>query len=89
MFVLVFAFIITICGTTAAATPSQSTTINTHNNTTISTVTTNKTSHNGYSIINGTVTINRYDNGTYYSVQGATITVNSTGANSRVLGNAQ
>ena len=86
MFIFAFAFVITICGTTAAATPSQSTTINTHNNTTTNSITTNNTNHNGDPIINGTVTINRYDNGTYYPVQGATITVNSTGTNSRVLG---
>ena len=86
MFILAFAFVLTICGTTAAATPSQSTTINTHNNTTANSIATNNTNHNGDPIINGTVTINRYDNGTYYPVQGATITVNSTGTNSRVLG---
>ena len=45
-----------------------------------------KQDQKGDPIITGTVTINKYGTGTYYPVQGATITVNSTGSNSRVLG---
>ena len=91
MFVLAFVFIVTICGAASAALPLQSTTTTHTNNTTINSTlqtakaTTNSSGSKGDPIITGTVTINRYVNGTYYPVQGATITVNSTGTNSRIL----
>ena len=81
LFVLAFAFVITICGTAAAATPQQNTTINSHNNSsTLSTLQTNskvkKTVSKGDPIINGTVTINEY--GAIRKLSNATVTVNST-----------
>ena len=94
LFVLAFAFVITICGTAAAATPQQNTTINSHNNSsTLSTLQTNSkkatskaknTSPIADPIITGTVTINEY--GHIRVLKGATVTVNSTASNSKVLG---
>ena len=80
LFVLAFAFIITICGTASAATPQQNTTITSHNNSsTLSTLQTNsnvkKTVSKGDPIINGTVTINEY--GAIRNLSNATVTVNS------------
>ena len=94
MLILAFAFIITVSGAAAAATPQLNTTINDNSNLTtvnstlqtINAKTTKKSSSKGDPIITGTVTINEYDNGIYVPVKGATITVNSTGSNSRVLG---
>ena len=90
MFFLAFVFLITTCGVTAAATPLQNTTIasHSHNNSTTSILCLNstKTTSKGDPILTGKVTINEYDNGVYVPLKGATITVNSTGSNSRVLG---
>ena len=69
--ILAFAFLITICGTTTAATPDQNTTINSNNNSSdISTLQTNSTNtkksvSKGDPIITGNVTINEYGNGVY------------------------
>ena len=83
-----------VSGTASAATPSHNTTISTHFNVTTvnstlqgnATNKTKKVSSKGDPIITGTVTIDEYDDGNYVPVEGATITVNSTGSNSRVLG---
>ena len=99
IFLLAFAFIITICGTATAATPNQLTTINSHNNynsinSTLQAnskkATTSKAKNTdpiADPIITGTVTINEY--GHIRVLKGATITVNTTGSNSRVLGTAK
>ncbi|MBZ2166321.1 Ig-like domain-containing protein [Methanobacterium spitsbergense] len=93
MFVLVFAFVFTICGAATAATPHTVTTINSHNdNLTVSTLQANSkkaskaknTSPIADPIITGTVTINEY--GHIRALKGATVTVNSTASNSKVLG---
>ena len=89
MLILAFAFIITICGTSAAATPQQNTTIISNNSSsTLSTLQSNsskaKTTPKGDPIITGTVTINEF--GSVRPLKGATVTVNTTGTNSRVLG---
>jgi len=90
LLVLAFAFVITICGTSAAATPLQNSTISHNNTTTNSTLqltskatTTKKAGSAGDPIITGTVKLNKYINRTLYNLQGATITINSTGINSR------
>ena len=90
--ILAFAFIITICGTATAATPDQNTTINSNNNSSdistlqINSTNTKKSVSKGDPIITGNVTINEYGNGVYVPLKGATITVNTTGSNSRILG---
>ncbi|WP_048190976.1 Ig-like domain-containing protein [Methanobacterium sp. SMA-27] len=82
LFVLAFAFIITICGTASAATPHQVTTINSHNNSSvISTLQTHskkakKTVSKGDPIITGTVTVKEYDHSPR-NLFNATVTVNS------------
>jgi len=82
MFLLAFAFVLTICGTTAAATPQVNTTINDHSNVTTvnstlqTTNTTKKAGSAGDPIINGTVTINEY--GAIRNLSGATVVINST-----------
>ena len=72
LILLFFALTITFCGTSAAATTTHS------NNTNL----TNSTAHAGDPIINGTVYVDDYSNRT---LANATITINSTGSNSRVL----
>ena len=55
-------------------------------NSTVQANTTKIAVSSGDPIITGTVKINKYINGTLYNLQGATITINSTGTNSRILG---
>ncbi|MTK63720.1 MAG: DUF11 domain-containing protein [Methanobacterium sp.] len=86
-FVLAFAIILAICGTSSAATVQNNTTIS-HTDSSAAHIllktNAKKTGSTGDPIITGTVTINRYGTGTYYALKGATITVNSTSG--RVLG---
>jgi len=82
LYILAFVFIITICGSATAATPTNNTTINSHNNSSvISTLQINskvkKTVSKGDPIINGTVTIQEYDH-PLRNLFNATVTVDST-----------